>query len=123
MSSLLLRLRGGGAVRAAALAARQRPAQAQLRAQAQQQRGLATASPLYKTTMQSNLVYVTGILLGAVVLGGLYNKAGDYVWETSNRGVRYACLRGRAPPACGRPACCAAPPRARGSKRESVSNH
>ena len=44
--------------------------------------------PFYKTVFKNNFTYVTYIVVGAIAFEIVYGKFGDFVWETSNQGVR-----------------------------------
>ena len=56
----------------------------------QQKRSFATkASPFYTYVMQSNVTYVSFVILGAAFGGGAYNMAGDALWRSINRGRLY----------------------------------
>lgn len=50
---------------------------------------VSSPSPVYKTVLSSNFVYVTAILLSTVVLSGAYGKTIDFYWQQINRGRLY----------------------------------
>ena len=50
--------------------------------------GKGALDGVYKTFMKSTPVYVTTVLLAALVGEGVYGAATNYVWEANNRGVR-----------------------------------
>jgi hypothetical protein len=54
-----------------------------------QRRAYTQSSPLYQYVLKSNATYVTFILLGAAIGGGLYSAAGDFIWKSVNRGRLY----------------------------------
>jgi hypothetical protein len=47
----------------------------------------------YKLFMKSSPVYVTTVLIAALVVEGVYGSATNYIWETNNRGVRCTACR------------------------------
>ncbi|CAH0486000.1 unnamed protein product [Peronospora farinosa] len=44
---------------------------------------------LYKVFMKSTPVYVTTVLIAALVAEGVYGSATNYIWEANNRGRLY----------------------------------
>ena len=55
----------------------------------QQRRSYQKASPFYNLVLKSNVTYVTFVLVGAAVAGGLYGATMDFVWKSYNRGRLY----------------------------------
>ncbi|POM66927.1 mitochondrial protein [Phytophthora palmivora] len=43
----------------------------------------------YKVFMKSTPVYVTTVLIAALVVEGVYGSATNYIWEANNRGRLY----------------------------------
>ncbi|CAI5740824.1 unnamed protein product [Hyaloperonospora brassicae] len=51
--------------------------------------GKGALDGVYKTFMKSTPVYVTTVLVAALVGEGVYGAATNYVWEANNRGRLY----------------------------------
>ncbi len=50
-------------------------------------------SQLYSTVWRkSNVLYVTYVIVGCIILEGVYGSATNMLWETANRGVSRAAL-------------------------------
>ncbi|CAH0515888.1 unnamed protein product [Peronospora belbahrii] len=51
--------------------------------------GKGALDTIYKVFMKSTPVYVTTVLVAALVMEGVYGSATNYIWEASNRGRLY----------------------------------
>ena len=50
--------------------------------------GKGALDGIYRVFMKSTPVYVTTVLIAALVAEGVYGSATNYIWEANNRGVR-----------------------------------
>ncbi|KAG6599685.1 ubiquinol cytochrome c reductase subunit qcr9 [Phytophthora cinnamomi] len=51
--------------------------------------GKGSLDGAYKLFMKSTPVYVTTVLIAALVVEGVYGSATNYIWEANNRGRLY----------------------------------